>query len=146
MVCASYRLSHSTTCQLDGIFAFCSLVAVLVETKSVPEAAWDFLLCTIIMVVQCLPLEETNCLSTALIFSNIFALFHAVDDYFSEVASAQAEEWQEFFKPAVVDVICPVFLRVLRKFRRRFFSEPLPHLDLFLIVQISPEDVVTSPL
>lgn len=127
MICASYRLSQSTACQLDGIFAFCSLVVVLVETKSVPEAAWDFILCTIVMVVQCLPLEETSCLSTALIFSNIFTLFQTVDVYFSETASPQAEEWQEFFKPAVVDVICPVFLRVLRKSSKRYLSNCAHH-------------------
>ena len=119
---ASYRLSQSTTSQLDGIFAFCSLVVVLVETKSVPEAAWDFILCTVVMCVQCLPLEETKCLSTALIFSNVFTLFRTVDHYFSETTSPLAEEWREFFKPAVVDTICPVFLTVLRKSSKRSLS------------------------
>lgn len=55
------------------------------------------------------------CLSTSLLLSNIFALFRALDHYFSESTSPPSEEWQEFFKPAVVDVICPVFLTTLRK-------------------------------
>ena len=120
MVFTSYRLSQCTPCQLDGLFAFCSLVVVLSETKSVPEDAWDFILCTLVMCIQSLPLEDTKCLSTSLLFSNILALFRTLDHYFSDVMSPQKEEWQEFFRPAVLDVICPIFLTALRKFSRKY--------------------------
>ena len=113
----SYRMSDLPDYNRDILLFALFLVEDLVLEKCVPITAWDFILCLLVMCCQSLVNEDHKNVNLMLLYCNVLRLCQRIDSFFSSTSDegSQAQEWIEFFKPAIMDVLYPLCEQLLRE-------------------------------